>query len=233
MMPAVSILGAAGESDGRHAALGGIQVSTELLSPDPAANLMLRLAAALLQRLPSDARANTGLVIGTAQGSLAADLEFDRSRREMGGRYASPAAFSRTLPSAVATALSVNLQLRGPLLTVLSAENCATLALRRAAAWMHHFHLHYCLAGAVEQPLASDPQRVSGALLLLARGDDAHGGVAAGRLTISERGVERAAASDESGAGVDDALHLLLSSIGRPRTMELPGKWGVQLWPGA
>ena len=55
----------------------------------------------LLEQVPMEKRAGVGLVIGTTLGCLETDREFERSRREAGGRYASPTAFSRTLPSTV------------------------------------------------------------------------------------------------------------------------------------
>ena len=102
-----------------------------------------------------------GLILGTASGSLAADRAFDCSRVDDGGKYISPAAFSRTLPSVIVAEITLALQMNGPSLLVSAPEASAALAIRRATLWMNAFDLLHCVAGGVEGGRA--------ALLLLGR----------------------------------------------------------------
>jgi hypothetical protein len=96
-------------------------------------------------------RGRMGLVVGTTLGCVGEDRRFDLSRREAGGRYVSPGAFSRTLPSTVAAEVALALGLVGPSVVVSAGAGSAAVALRRAAAWMEGFGLAYCLAGGVEE----------------------------------------------------------------------------------
>ena len=95
-------------------------------------SILLQLATSVLTNLPPHLRQHTAIILGTPHGCLQADWEFDRSRREFGGRYASPAAFARTLPSTLPAELSVKLALQGPLLTISAGLASTALALRRA-----------------------------------------------------------------------------------------------------
>ena len=122
----------------------------DLRGADALADVALRVCAPLLDGISGGDRDRTGLVIGTGFGCLETDRVFDQSRRENGGRYASPAAFSRTLPSTVAAELALKLYLRGPSLVVSRGSTSAAVALRRAASWMVYFDLEYCIAGGVE-----------------------------------------------------------------------------------
>src|ERR1035437_8720815 len=60
---------------------------------DALADLALRAMAVLIDGLSEHEREKMGMVMGTTCGCLEMDREFDRSRRESGGRFASPAAF--------------------------------------------------------------------------------------------------------------------------------------------
>jgi hypothetical protein len=125
----------------------------------------------LIGAIPAEKLASTGLVLGTTLGCLEMDREFDRSRREDNGRYASPAAFSRTLPSTIAAELALQFQLTGPSLVLSSGNDSASTAIQRARAWMHHFELDYCIAGGLEfaGPNTGVPEGQLVVLMLLAR----------------------------------------------------------------
>jgi hypothetical protein len=168
--------GAAGEGE-RAWGMGGEAVGmTETTSGEPMARLMLRLVGHALRGVPVEARLGMGLVLGTTTGCLAADAEFDASRREAGGRYASPAAFSRTLPSTVAAEVSVKLTIGGPALTVCAGAASTAVALRRAASWLRRMAgMELCVAGGFEQ----SGECVRGAVVLLGR--EVAGGLSVGR----------------------------------------------------
>jgi hypothetical protein len=116
---------------------------------DPLLSSTLRLTNALIKPLSTADHAAAAIIFATHYGSLRVDHEFDRSRHEADGRYASPAAFTRTLPGSLPTELSIKLQIKGPLLILSgqSESDSLPLALRRAHAWLNHFHLNHALAG--------------------------------------------------------------------------------------
>ncbi len=148
--------------------------ATEIRGADQLADVALQACEPLVCDLDERMKSRTGLVIGTALGCLETDRDFDRSRREAGGRYASPAAFSRTLPSTVAAELSLKLSLQGPSVVLCNGVNSAALALRRAVSWMTHFDLPYCIAGGMEWagPGVGQTESCAAALLLLQRHSD-------------------------------------------------------------
>lgn len=198
---------AAGTQAGCFTLPEGLGPGEATASGDPMAALMLRLAALLLVDIPPEERASLGVVLGTTTGCLAADAAFDRSRREAGGRYASPAAFARTLPSTVAAELSVKLKLAGPMLTVCAGDTSTAMAVRRAVSWRRHcLGMRCCLAGGFEQ----EDDQVRGALLLL--DDEGMGSVSVGA---------RPHANLE--ARSDDSLASLMSWVRAGGRMDLAG----------
>jgi hypothetical protein len=138
----------------------------DLHGADALADAALRACLPLLSEMTGADLDRTGVVIGTAFGCLETDRLFDRSRREHGGRYASPAAFSRTLPSTVAAELALKLSLRGPGLVITRGNASTALALRRAVSWMVHLELAYCIAGGMEWAEVSG---ATAALVLIGR----------------------------------------------------------------
>jgi hypothetical protein len=118
----------------------------------PPSSLPFLLTEALVQTLSPEQRSKMGIILTTRRGSQAIDEEFDRSRRDADGRYASPAAFTRTLPSSLPTELSIKFQIHGPLLVVMPApsQDPLSLALLRAHSWFNHFQLDHILAGTFE-----------------------------------------------------------------------------------
>ncbi|MGN6370605.1 MAG: beta-ketoacyl synthase N-terminal-like domain-containing protein [Phycisphaerae bacterium] len=131
----------------------------------------------LMEFVPEGLRERVGLVIGTTLGCLETDREFERSRVEAGGRYASPAAFSRTLPSTVAAELGLKFGVKGPSLVVSAGDSSAGVAIRRAVEWMEMFGLAFCVAGGVEwvgEGLGVEVGRRVG-LVLLGREENAMG----------------------------------------------------------
>jgi hypothetical protein len=137
---------------------------------DTLTNIALRAAMCILEPLPSTVRADMGIVIGTSSGSLEMDRIFDRSCREAGGRYASPAAFSRTLPSTAAAEIALRFGIHGPSLTLVAGAFSTALAIRRGVAWMRHMNLEYVLAGGIEwlTPPANPDMICQAAFILLA-----------------------------------------------------------------
>jgi 3-oxoacyl-(acyl-carrier-protein) synthase len=143
--------------------------------------------AELLAHMPAELVARVGLVIGTTRGCLEADRLFDESRRD-NARYASPAAFTRTLPSTAAAQIALAHRLTGPSLVVSAGAVSAAVALRRAAAWRRCFELPFAIAGGIEQ--LADSMRVGVVLL----GD---GG--ASSMTVADwQGSDLAAGEDHS-----------------------------------
>ena len=144
---------------------------------DPLSDVALRTCCQLLCNIELPERDNIGLIIGTAFGCLETDRVFDRSRREADGRYASPAAFARTLPSTVAAELALKFSLRGPSLVVSSGATSTALAISRAMRWMDHFHLTFCIAGGVDRRAdPPDAKSCAASLLLLGRDVSSVGG---------------------------------------------------------
>ncbi|HEY4329588.1 MAG TPA: hypothetical protein VGN88_07620 [Phycisphaerae bacterium] len=132
---------------------------TDLLAaPSPLAAICLRLAATLLAKVSEPARSSSGIILGTRHGCLRTDIDFDQSRREAAGRFASPGAFRGTLPSAIPSELSVRLGTKGPILVVLEDADFIALALSRAFVWMRRFPMEYCIAGGFDWPPDFAPQ---------------------------------------------------------------------------
>jgi hypothetical protein len=147
-------------------ARGQARLTDPIPHADPLAAALLQAAEMLIAHLTPAERDRTGLVLATLHGCLATDWTFDRSRRDE-PRFASPAAFSRTLPSTLAAEAALRLTLRGPSVVLTPANHAsAALALHRAAAWMHAFSLTHCITGAFD--LEENRARV--ALVLLETG---------------------------------------------------------------
>jgi hypothetical protein len=184
----------------------------DVIAGDKLAALAARTMAAVLAELPEKGREKTGLMVGTTLGCLEADREFDRSRREAEGRYASPAAFTRTLPSTIAAEMAIRFGLRGPSLVVSAGAVSTAVAIRRALRWMEHFKLEYCIAAGMDWREAdgSDEGVCLAVVVLLGRRSDAV--VSADAMSAS--GARLGAASDES-------LHRLADWVRHPRSMEL------------
>ena len=163
-----------------------------------------RAMGSLMEQVPAEKRAEVGLVIGTTLGCLETDREFERSRREAGGRYASPAAFSRSLPSTVAAELALKFGMKGPSLVVSAGDTSTAVALRRAVRWMGEFGSEYCVAGGVEWvgEGVGVPTGKRVVLFLLGRGE---GGV--GRLEVEAEGMcDLDAVADRSLVAFADAV---------------------------
>ncbi len=80
-------------------------------------------------------RRNAGLFLSSNGDSLAADLEFNASRRRDGGEFISPGAFRHTLPSSMAAYISISLELRGPMV-VYCGDGEGTASLAAAERWL-------------------------------------------------------------------------------------------------
>ncbi len=117
---------------------------------DPLALAATNAVGQLLKETLTDVRRTMGMVIGTTLGCLEQDRRFDESRCQDNGRYASPAAFTRTLPNTMASELSIRFGIGGPTLVVCSGGASTLLALARASVWMHHMGLENCLAGGLD-----------------------------------------------------------------------------------
>ncbi len=108
------------------------------------------LAALLLRDVPMQQRENMGLFIGTRYGCLEDDRIFQQSRREDGGKFASPAAFRRTLPSTLPAELSIAFGIRGPLITYAESDAPAMIAIIRAYHWIATGRISTAVAGSFD-----------------------------------------------------------------------------------
>jgi hypothetical protein len=148
--PTIAITAAAAVDADTPIARGQARPVDPIPHADPLAAALLQAAEMLIGHLTPAERDRTGLVLATLHGCLATDWTFDRSRRDE-PRFASPAAFSRTLPSTLAAEAALRLTLRGPSIVLSPSNNAsAALALHRAAAWMHAFSLTHCITGAFD-----------------------------------------------------------------------------------
>jgi hypothetical protein len=95
-------------------------------------------------------RDNSGLFIGSTTGSLHDDLEFDNSRAADGGQYPSPNAFRRTLPSTLATELTMDLGLHGPVVVYAAGAASAAVACVRGAEYVRRGMVPMAIVGGME-----------------------------------------------------------------------------------
>ncbi len=110
----------------------------------------LHLTELLLRSVPKIHRENMGLFMGTRFGSLEDDRIFQQSRRDEGGRFVSPAAFRRTLPSTIPAEISIAFGLHGPLITFADSAAPARLAITRAARWIASGKISSAIAGSFD-----------------------------------------------------------------------------------
>ena len=108
------------------------------------------LTALLLRGVSVPQRESMGLFIGTCYGSLEDDRLFQASRVADGGKFASPAAFRRTLPSTVPAELTIAFGIRGPLITFADRETPGMLAIIRAAKWIDSGRMNAAIAGSLD-----------------------------------------------------------------------------------
>jgi|GEM_PF-5319043 len=116
----------------------------------------IELTALLLKHVSIAHRQNMGLFVGTRFGSLEDDRMFQKSRLADGGKFASPAAFRRTLPSTVPAELSIAFGIRGPLITFADAATPAMIAIIRAYHWIATGGISAAVAGSLDFLLSDD-----------------------------------------------------------------------------
>ncbi len=182
-------------------------------------------------------RETTGIVVGSAFGSVEATGALLRQIEEKGVRFASPAAFPSVLPSALASNPSIYLGLRGPALACsdLGVSGEAALVLgallladRQAdAVVVCAVEEHSAVASAVSSPRVSGlrgPGRAEGAAaLLLERADAATSRGARVLATVAGTWSYRGARPDLPRPSTGRAMTL----VGRPDLQAPPG------WPRA
>lgn len=117
---------------------------------DPVGDQALRLVGQLLRQVPPTGREGMGLFMGTRFGCLEDDRNFQRSRLADGGKYASPAAFRRTLPSTLAAELSIAFAIRGPLIVFAENKTPARRAILHALHWINSGRLDSAIAGSFD-----------------------------------------------------------------------------------
>ncbi len=117
---------------------------------NPVAAQARELTAWLLQGAAVAGRETMGLFIGTRYGSLEDDRIFQASRVADGGKFASPAAFRRTLPSTVSAELTIAFGIRGPLITFADHRTPSMLAIIRAANWIAQGRMNAAIAGSLD-----------------------------------------------------------------------------------
>jgi len=140
------------EARPHHADIGE-KVNSQENTPrqsSPLTDQAAALADLLLSDISRQARQTMGLFIGSVTGSLEDDRIFQRSRRTENGRYASPAAFRRTLPSTTPAELSIAFGLHGPLLVFAAGASSGLLAVRRSIAWIQTGRISLALAGMMD-----------------------------------------------------------------------------------
>lgn len=93
----------------------------------------------------------TGVVVGTAHGSVGATGQLLRRIVEVGARFASPAVFPSVLPSAVASQPSIYLGLVGPVLSCSDLSTSAEAALAIAAELVESGECDKMVAAAVDE----------------------------------------------------------------------------------
>ncbi|QCB92293.1 beta-ketoacyl synthase N-terminal-like domain-containing protein [Cellulomonas shaoxiangyii] len=128
------------------------------------------LAAATVGRLiagcPVDGT-TTGLVMGTAAGSLASTMGFTRDALEGDRPYlVDPARFPNTVMNFAAGQCAIRYGLRGPNATVTAGRSTAAAAVRYAARWLALGHADRVIVAATEELTAQRAQieRVGGRL---------------------------------------------------------------------
>ena len=115
-----------------------------------AANLACDAAQALLVGVTPEHRDGSGVFIGSTTGSLHDDLVFDHSRVADGGQYPSPNAFRRTLPSTIATELTMDLGLHGPVVVYAAGAASAAVACVRGAEYVRRGIVPMAMVGGIE-----------------------------------------------------------------------------------
>lgn len=109
-----------------------------------------KLTALLLDGISAVQRETMGMFIGTRYGSLEDDRIFQASRFADGGKFASPAAFRRTLPSTVPAELTIAFGIRGPMITFADCGTPGMLAIIRAAKWIAIGRTKSAIAGSLD-----------------------------------------------------------------------------------
>lgn len=134
---------------------------------DQAAVVAIDMARQLITNIPMEILEDTGLFLGMPSGSAAADLQFQRSRRADAGKFPSPAAFSRTLPSTLNARLALALGLRGPGLVFCAGPASGALAIARASQWIAAGIMQTCIAGVVDDLALLEDSRAPSAFVCL------------------------------------------------------------------
>ncbi len=115
-----------------------------------AANLACDAAQALLSGITAGYRDGGGVFIGSTTGSLHDDLVFDESRVMDGGQYPSPNAFRRTLPSTIATEITMDLGLHGPVIVYAAGAASASVACVRGIDYLRRGIVPMAIVGGFE-----------------------------------------------------------------------------------
>ncbi len=109
-----------------------------------------KLTALLLDGISAVQRETMGMFIGTRYGSLEDDRIFQASRFADGGKFASPAAFRRTLPSTVPAELTIAFGIRGSMITFADRSTPGMFAIIRAAKWIASGRTNAAIAGSLD-----------------------------------------------------------------------------------
>ena len=125
----------------------------------------MELTALLLKQVSITHRQNMGLFVGTRFGCLEDDRTFQKSRLADDGRFASPAAFRRTLPSTVPAELSIAFGIRGPLITFADPATPAMVAIIRAYHWIATGRITAAVAGSLDFLLSDDTKSPTASLI--------------------------------------------------------------------
>ena len=123
-----------------------------------------RLAGVILRNVPAEDKQAMAVFLGTMMGAWEEDRIFQRSRKSGAGKYCSPAAFSRTLPSTVAAELAIEFGMQGPLLVFTAGAASGPLAMIRATRWIQSGNISLALAGALDWSYPGIRRRMTGAI---------------------------------------------------------------------
>lgn len=126
-----------------------------------AANLACDAAQALLAGVTPPQRDCAGLFIGNTIGSLRDDVAFDLSRVADGGKYPNPNVFRRTLPSSIATEMTIDLGLHGPVVVYAAGAASAAVACVRGTDYVRRGWAEMAIVGGIEIWTTGTPDSVA------------------------------------------------------------------------
>lgn len=194
---------------------------------DRATLLALATVGRLIATSPVDGT-TTGLVMGTAAGSLASTMGFTREALEGDRPYlVDPARFPNTVMNFAAGQCAIRHGLRGPNATVTAGRSTAAAAVRYASRWLRLGHAERVIVAATEEltPQRAQIERTGGrlpagqglgegAVALLLEPPGATAGPALAEVLAVATAMTPAAGADRVAAGVRTCVETVLRAAG-------------------